>query len=115
MDQAFADIGGANATELLPVFPSTFNVRSYQRTPMQLVFQELPTITSRQTDRIHAFGDIKAIINKQNLEEQYVTIFDTTVDQIKTEVQPELCRRRSNMGGGKLFRHPEKNEGPTLK
>ena len=46
---------------------------------------------SRQADLSHALDDIEATIKKQNLEEQYVTIFDATVNRIKAAVmQPEL-------------------------
>ena len=38
MDQAFADIGGAYAIELLPVFSSMLEIRSDKVTPKQLGF-----------------------------------------------------------------------------
>ena len=96
MDQAFADIGGAHATELLSVFSSILEVRSHKRKPEEAWLRRVPTIASRQSDLGHALGDIKAIIDKPNLTEQYVTIFDKTVNRTQS------CSR---MSGVNLFRH----------
>ena len=58
----------------------------YLRFAATLGFKVPPTVMSRQADLSHALDDIKATINKQNLEEQYVTIFDATVNRIKAAV-----------------------------
>ena len=61
MDQAFADAGGACATELLPLFSSILAFCSDKRTPDAA---RVPTITSRQADLSRARDDMKAIADR---------------------------------------------------
>ena len=71
----------ALAMELLPVFSSILEIPSDKRTPKQLGFAGLITITSRQAELSRALDDIKAVTHKQNMKEQYDLRHDCRSDQ----------------------------------